>query len=317
MKKLLVSSVVITAMAGSAIAADLPSIKSGPAVAPVPMWTGFYAGLNAGGTWATNNNAQINYATVYSDGRNSSAGIVSNIVSLLSSHSVSTNNASGFIGGGQIGFNDITNTNYLIGLEADFQGISDFSNSQPVSFQSEAFSFYSQALQRIRDDTVTNIVFAHKSLSALGTARMRFGYLVMPNLLVYGTGGLAYGLNNYNTYAIQDIASPITDEIGPRGSNHSVFRLGWAAGGGAEWMLMNGWSVKAEYLYYDLGTTTTYIGQGIGFQRIQTPTSGIPAGEIAQMRNAYSNMHFTGNIVRAGVNYHFNFANVAPVVAKF
>ena len=49
-----------------AIAADLPSIKSAPVIAPTPMWSGFYAGLNAGGTWANNNTAKIQeYGTYY------------------------------------------------------------------------------------------------------------------------------------------------------------------------------------------------------------------------------------------------------------
>ena len=43
----------------SAVAADLPSIKSAPIAAPAPMWTGFYAGLYAGGTWANNSTANV------------------------------------------------------------------------------------------------------------------------------------------------------------------------------------------------------------------------------------------------------------------
>jgi outer membrane immunogenic protein len=145
---------------------------------------------------------------------------------------------------------------------------------------------------------------------------MRLGNLVTPTILLYGTGGLAYGLSNSNAFAIYDVSSAITDEIGPGGATKSAFRLGWTAGGGVEWMLANNWSVKADYLYYDLGTTSLYLGQGLGIQKIQTATSGIPVGQIAQIRNAYANTHFSGNIVRAGVNYHFNWA-AAPVVAKY
>ena len=54
MKKFLLSSVAVAVMASTAIAADLPSIKSAPVVAP--MWTGFHVGLNAGGAWANNDN---------------------------------------------------------------------------------------------------------------------------------------------------------------------------------------------------------------------------------------------------------------------
>jgi len=34
-------------------------------------------------------------------------------------------------------------------------------------------------------------------------------------------------------------------------------RLGWTAGAGVEWMFNPKWSVKAEYLYYNLGTANT------------------------------------------------------------
>ena len=34
-------------------------------------------------------------------------------------------------------------------------------------------------------------------------------------------------------------------------------RTGWTAGAGVEWMFLPRWSVKAEYLYYDLGTANT------------------------------------------------------------
>jgi outer membrane immunogenic protein len=44
----------------SAMAADLPSIKSAPVTAPTPMWTGFYAGLNAGGMWGGNTQLAVN-----------------------------------------------------------------------------------------------------------------------------------------------------------------------------------------------------------------------------------------------------------------
>ena len=56
MKKILfaVSAVALALSAGSAMAADLPSYKAPPVyIPPPPMWTGFYAGLNAGYGWGT------------------------------------------------------------------------------------------------------------------------------------------------------------------------------------------------------------------------------------------------------------------------
>ena len=43
-------------------------------------------------------------------------------------------------------------------------------------------------------------------------------------------------------------------------------RVGWTAGGGVEWKFDPRWSVKAEYLYVDLGSTTdTSLNSNVGF----------------------------------------------------
>jgi outer membrane immunogenic protein len=84
--------------------------------------------------------------------------------------------------------------------------------------------------------------------------------------------------------------------------------VGWTAGGGIEWMLAQNWSVKAEYLYYDLGSVQTSSGA----------TSRFHTGPdyLVWTNQTSAQTRFNGNIVRAGVNYHFNFASM-PVVAKF
>ena len=85
--------------------------------------------------------------------------------------------------------------------------------------------------------------------------------------------------------------------------------VGWTAGGGAEWMFMPNWSVKAEYLYYDLGKTSGSV---------VNPYYGIDAASGLNGMESITNFssRVSGNIVRAGANYHFNFAS-APVVAKY
>ncbi len=57
MKKIALSAASLVALTTSVLAADLPSRKE-PVIAPPPppMWTGFYAGLNAGYNFGTNGN---------------------------------------------------------------------------------------------------------------------------------------------------------------------------------------------------------------------------------------------------------------------
>ncbi|MFM9163508.1 MAG: porin family protein, partial [Methylocystis sp.] len=80
------------------MATDLPSIKSTPVVAPKLMWTGFYAGLNAGGTWADSNNVNI-----YTWPTKPLFGYFTTAAPL--NGGISSGNSLGFIGGGQIGYN--------------------------------------------------------------------------------------------------------------------------------------------------------------------------------------------------------------------
>ena len=82
-------------------------------------------------------------------------------------------------------------------------------------------------------------------------------------------------------------------------------RLGWSAGASVEWMFNPKWSVKAEYLYYDLGTANT---ANVG-PLFYTSTSG---GSVAGHTGL-----FDGHVIRMGVNHHFNSVPSEPIVAKY
>ena len=71
---------------------------------------------------------------------------------------------------------------------------------------------------------------------------------------------------------------------------------GWTAGGGVEWMFAPHWTAKLEYLYVDLSSNGATGGLGFNY-------------------GYYFHPQF--NVVRVGVNYLFNFAAPAPVVAKY
>ena len=82
---------------------------------------------------------------------------------------------------------------------------------------------------------------------------------------------------------------------------NSSTRVGWTVGAGTEWHLAGNWTAKFEYLYMDLGT----INGG------PVPLTGILVPVRTEAGLSYSS-HFTDNIVRVGVNYHFNGPMGAP-----
>jgi outer membrane immunogenic protein len=132
-----------------------------------------------------------------------------------------------------------------------------------------------------------------------GTVRGRLGWTPTSPLLVYATGGLAYAhVQTGASFSIQTIV-PVAGQTGAGSTalSQSGTRAGWTVGGGLEWMFAPQWSVKGEYLYYDLGTVT--LNQTLGLVGV-----GAGAGQFLGF-NSQSAVHYTGNIARAGLNYKF------------
>ena len=79
-------------------------------------------------------------------------------------------------------------------------------------------------------------------------------------------------------------------------------------GGGVEWMFVPNWSLKAEYLYYDLRNVTYNAGLLTSFG------AAPPAFTQDFVR---TRLRVDGHIGRLGVNYHFWGPPAAPVVARY
>ena len=323
MKKLFLSATAIaTVMSASAFAADLPSVKSAPVVAPAPIWTGFYAGLNTGYGFGTNDNA---YASTwepqgFTAHQGGSPIMPLSGVGLAQSGSVS-NNQNGFIGGFQTGYNYQFKENFLVGLEADIQGTNIGGSGNRSGFG------YNQTDLNNGSATTIGDVQVSSGVDWLGTVRGRAGYLWNPSLLLFGTAGLTYGgvhsnITNLANTQYVDISNPEV-EVGVQTFYGTTSRaetlVGWNAGGGLEWMVSQNWSVKAEALYWNLGNinvNTTAVSPNAGswlWTAVGQPLGRIPASAAS----GNTNINYQGIIARAGINYHFNFASVAPVVAKF
>jgi outer membrane immunogenic protein len=302
------------------LAADLPSRKAAPVYsAPAPTWTGFYAGLNAGYNFGTNSNVYSqNVAgpwigvTGFVPGQDVPVfGPVFQGTAPISMDALASNTQSGFIGGGQIGYNYQYGSNFLFGIEADIQGagIRGASVGGGVAV-GRIIAGNDANTKTIGSTTVQG------GVDWLGTVRGRVGYLWTPTLLVYGTGGFAYGsaYASVTQFAIERWAF----DVGPSFSQNSWFGgghqnqllTGWTAGGGVEWMFMPNWSLKAEALYWDLGR-----------MNIQTASYGLLGNrEEDGIRNnigwGRTSVSYSGVQAKAGINYHFNWGT-ASVVASY
>jgi outer membrane immunogenic protein len=151
----------------------------------------------------------------------------------------------------------------LAQFEADISG-STISGGTVVSGASAIAGFPA--------NTVAVSGSANAKVDYLGTIRGRAGFLLMPPLLTYLTAGLAYGGASSNTTLAESVDGPCScgDFPAVHGSS-STPRLGWTFGGGMEYMFAPHWTVKAEYLYYDLGSVT-YALPPI----VQTTATGVP-----------------------------------------
>jgi outer membrane immunogenic protein len=281
-KKLGLVSVVSIAVAsaGAAVAADLSPAYKAPvqAVAPAATWTGFYIGGNVGYGWDSGSTGVSAFST-----DPALAPALAAIVGAGSYPAALSPSANGAIGGGQIGYNWQLPSQWLIGLEADIQG-SGIKGAASQTLSPPGF-----------DTTSTGVT---KSIDWFGTVRGRVGFLVTPQWLLYGTGGLAYGQtkSSFNTTDLTGGCVP-NATLCANGASSSV-RTGWTAGAGAEAMLAPNWSVKVEYLYVDLGRRSMDI-----------PASTIPAIVFN------TSTPFREQTVRVGLNYHFGWTG--PVVAGY
>jgi outer membrane immunogenic protein len=314
MKTIKAAASLILLSSATALAADLPQIKSAPI--PAPIWTGFYAGLNAGGTWASNNNVHITQRPAWINPnlttRESTVALMAGTSGGGGGSVIMPNNGS-IIGGGQVGYNEQIQDKVVIGVEADIQGIGG-ANTYSSLYDLFEFKYFSTALGQTITNRVDQYYTASKNIYYLGTARTRFGYLVTPNTLVYLTGGLAYGGASLNIFGNSQHLNSVAEEIGPGTTFNNGTRVGWTAGAGIEWMFSQSWSLKAEYLYYCLNPISMSIGSS--FHVMNIAANGISVGDVISAFNFRTNTNFNGNIIRTGINYHFNFAS-APVVAKF
>ncbi|MGP0093054.1 MAG: outer membrane protein [Xanthobacteraceae bacterium] len=277
MKKLLLGTAMSLAVVAGASAADLPVkapelyVKAPP---PVWSWTGFYGGGNIGYSWGTGK-------STYYDPNFGISGL-----GAPSANSVSEK-LDGVIGGGQIGYNWQVNSVWVLGIEADIQGSGErgsggFSDPYSVGTQCDIYC-----------STVSGSITS--AIDWFGTVRGRIGVLATPTLLIFGTGGLAYGgvsSSGTITDACGIGGGPGGTHCAPLswGFSSSATHVGWSLGGGVEGVVASApnWTWKLEYLYLDLGKVS-----GTGLE---------PFADFGPLPYTWST-RITDNIFRVGLNY--------------
>jgi outer membrane immunogenic protein len=219
-------------------------------------------------------------------------------------------NVGGFIGGGQIGYNYQYGDNIVAGIEADFQGATVRGQQGFLGAATTTFlDFASTPCFSGCPDPMTSFVDNEKSIDWLGTVRVRLGFLATPTLLVYATGGLAYGGVTAGTSIFQTWgpSADVHNFLSPGAfGQYSGTRAGWTVGGGLEWLFLPNWSVKVEYLHYDLGAVQFAYGPLLTILPPGLNAPLITSHPLYDIAIATTSTRFYGDTVRAGVNYHFN-----------
>jgi len=291
----------------TAMAADMRMpVKAPPVVDPPFSWTGFYIGGNVGYSWGRARNDQTDTTTTTSTTRlfrgttppaNEIIGPsifneITGTFPLTTTTAATTGTSSrhditGIVGGAQAGYNWQVDRFWVVGLEADLQGSGERGSVTVCTVTGcPAGSTIGTADVRLR---------------WFGTARARVGILPIDKLMLYGTGGLAYG--QLDVDYLSGINGGSVAALGTRST-----RVGYTVGAGVEGAIDRHWSVKGEYLYLDLGSVTSALGTGAVTATPTVTTLITPTGPTTVTTGTASTAasvrtRFFDHIFRIGFNY--------------
>jgi outer membrane immunogenic protein len=199
MKTKLAAAALLLASTSLSFAADL-AVKAPYAPAAVWSWTGFYLGGHVGAGWGTD------------EGTVSSGGVAPFIAGLQ----LAQNNRSGFLGGGQAGYNWQSGV-FVFGVQGDIAGMD------------------------VKGTAACLGAFACTSKSNwLATVTGRIGGVVADRTLVYAKGGAAW-MHTDDTLVVPGVISTSANNTAQ----------GWLLGLGAEYAFDHNWSAFIEYDYVE------------------------------------------------------------------
>jgi outer membrane immunogenic protein len=248
---------------------------------PYLAWTGFYVGVNGGFAWG---NSSVAFAANDPAAQAGTCGGGAPKGQCITSVDFRRDGA---VAGGQFGYNWQVNSQWLVGAEADYQW-SNLDGSVSSSF-------------RLGNVGATNMI-ASQTVDSFGTVRARAGVLLAPPLLLYGTGGFAFGQVHENLR----VPAVTTNFLSAGGFSYactigtacfadspSQTLLGWSAGAGAEYAITTNLIFRAELLYVHLSAPT-----------VTATATAVAAGTApASIAAGFSPVYFA--VMRAGLNYRF------------
>jgi len=253
----LMATVTIASAADLAYKAPLPAVV-------VNDWSGFYIGAHAGWGWGRDPFTE-----------DFPPGIQARVPGVT----VSDVKSNGFVAGFHAGLNQQW-SNWVGGLEIDLSGTGIKGSTS------------NSATNTILLSTATQAVSVADKFELLGSARARLGFLATPNLLLYGTGGLAW--TSFNQTTTDTRSSTDILEAGHSVYSTPSWRFGWVAGVGGEAKVFdsNNWLVRLEYLHYDFGNSGSH-----------SETATDSGGSYDPVN--FTSGHLTADVVRAGLSYKF------------
>jgi outer membrane immunogenic protein len=251
-----------------AVAADIAAAPPAYKVSEAGWsWVGPYLGGSVGGTWDRSD------VGVTPSPQWLTSGIASDAAgaAIDSTNGPDRINLRGLTGGLQAGLNSQSGA-AIFGLEGDFSylGLKKSLSRGPF------LNAVNGGFVSFNESTQTNW---------LGTFRVRLGYLITPQILFFATGGLAFGDRNFSDARTTSIS------VQTYAGSATSAKTGTVVGAGVEGYLGGNWTAKAEYLYVDLGHVMA-VGPAVA-----------PVNPLYFIN--YTE-RLTENIVRLGVNYHFN-----------
>ncbi len=267
-RSLLLGAVSAIAMIASAHAADLGGGMKETAAPPLWNWAGWYAGVNGGYIWD-----QGGVSALDQEWFQTCSDSCGSVYSFADRHQTQLD---GGFGGGQIGFN-WQRDRLVYGIETDIQGssLSASRNAFPNDGGNPSFS----------DG------HAEANLDWFGSFRGRLGLVPWQNVLLYITGGVAYG--GFEEKLRHDVGWGQSSFSG----DHSDVFAGYDLGAGVEYGWSPAWSVKFEYQFMDLGS--------VHLRDFQSGSFSCGSCTVYYATNADSEVKLSFNTVRVGINYHF------------